>query len=137
MGGDAMNGKSSPESEEEIIVETKSKNKNKKGKKDKRKEAGGDEDDLDEILQALEVNDKKEGGGKKGKKKKKEVDDDMYDLEVDTSEKTDDTPSPTENGKEFTNGISHEPTTDATADETDDAELNNKKSKKKKGKDED
>merc|ERR1711962_1302482 len=63
---DAMNGKSSPESEEEIIVETKSKSKNKKGKKDKRKDAGGDENDLDEILQALEVNDKKETGGKKG-----------------------------------------------------------------------
>ena len=59
---DTMNGRSSADSEEELIVETtKSKNK-KKGKKDKKKDA--EADDLDEILQSLEVSDKPAPGGK-------------------------------------------------------------------------
>merc|ERR1712096_581793 len=87
-------------------------------------DAVAEDEDLDEILQALEVNDKKE------------LDDDMYDLDTDVSEKTEDL-SPTENGKQFANGISPEPTTDATADETDDSEFNTKKDKKKKSKEDD
>merc|ERR1712228_352264 len=100
--------------------------------KDKKKDAAAEED-LDEILQALEVNDTKEAGGKKGKKKKKDLDD-MYELDGEISEKTDNTLSPTENGQQLENGVSPEPTTDATADETDDSEFNTKKGKKKKDK---
>jgi len=126
----------SPDEAEEVVQESKSKKK--KGKKDKKKETAEDED-IAEILSALEVNDKKEPGGKKGKKKKKkDLDDDMYDIGDDAADATHENNDGVENDVN-NDGVNNHKQDEADIvvsdeNETNDIDISSKKSKKKKKK---